>query len=107
MMPERVKREKGMKLLFECFVRHAIAKGRVYATSGNFEGVMALLPPESVKVRTWNLFIHGGWKILAKLGLGFLARQAPYSSASDRIRENHAPAGHWLLWHIAVDPAKQ
>jgi len=104
LIPNPDKRENEMVLLWELFVRYGIKYGRAFVTSKNVEGVSLWTSSQYAKMTFWRQFRCGGFKVLRKLGVGFLKRSNVVNKTLSLAHEKYAPPDHWYLLQLAVDP---
>lgn len=93
-----------LKLLHEINLRGGIAKGNVYATSPNLEGVIVWYTKDTGVL--YYIF-NGGFKLMSKLGLGIILRFIKYKVYSDRVRNSITKDRYAYLELLAVDKTCQ
>ncbi|NHI94287.1 MAG: N-acetyltransferase [Candidatus Lokiarchaeota archaeon] len=106
-IPDDEKRRKDLHILFEGFVCYSFKYGKIYATSENLEGIMAILPSETSNITTWRMLRCGAWKYPLKFGLKFIEQGKQIDEISSTIHRRIAPDPHVYLWLLGVDPSKQ
>jgi len=67
MMEKFMKEEDKRRAQFEVMTRFCLKYGKVYATSDNIEGVMAIVPHDKGDMTGWRIFSSGGFFIGLKL----------------------------------------
>lgn len=104
--PDEIARLEMLVWLMERVVRYSLLYGQVYTTP-DLEGVACWLPPGHTHLTVTGLLRSG--LVTSPLGMGLPAylRFDRYMTYSDKLHELYAPAAHWYLWSLGVDPAHQ
>ncbi len=95
-----------MPLLIGWNIRYGNLYGEVYATSG-WEGVAIWLPPGKSDTTPWRMLRAGMFSAPLQLDWATLRRLAQIQEHMTRLHRLHAPAGHWYLSQIGVEPSEQ
>lgn len=105
-IPDASGRTAALAWLFDKVVHYALLYGEVYTTSA-LEGVACWLPPGRTELTIGRIVRSGLHATPLKLGLAAYRCFDAYMSYADRLHHRYAPASHWYLWAIGVDPPKQ
>jgi len=105
-VPNKTRRKKKLHVLFEVLIRHALIKGKVYATS-DLEGAMITLPSSAADVSAWEYVKCGGFKIFWHLGLTFLKRMLPLDEVMGPKHKELPPFPHQYLHILGVHSSYQ
>lgn len=106
MLPDEQRRARLASWLFVRVVRHALLYGQVYTTPA-LEGVACWLPPGRTSLTAGRVVRSGLYATPLKMGLAAYRRFGAYSTYVDGLHERYAPASHWYLWVVGVDPPSQ
>jgi ribosomal protein S18 acetylase RimI-like enzyme len=105
-IPDPDRRTHVLAWLFHKVVRYALLYGQVYTTP-QLEGVACWLPPGRTKLTLGRLVRSGLYATPLKMGWGAYRRFDTYMGYADQLHHSHAPAPHWYLWAVGVDPQSQ
>ena len=100
--PEKEQRMEFMRDFFAFRIRFAMHLGRAFTTEDK-KAVAAWIPPD-VHMLPEHLMQYGGMQALQKAGDACAGRLMGYSDFAGKIEAEFAPAPHWHLSPIAVDP---
>ena len=105
-IPDEHRRARVAPWTFRVLVRYCLPYGGVYTTP-DLGGVACWLPPGIGPTEPWGMLRSG--MILAPFRLGPAAsvRFARISGYMDAERKRNAPARHWYLVGIGVEPSRQ
>jgi len=106
-MPDEARRSKKQPAVFRMLVRSGIKYGEVYATSPRMEGVAVWFSSDRGHETWWRDIISGQFLVLLMAGRTTLRRQRAFGEYAAAVRKRHAPARHWYLQLLGVDPAYQ
>ncbi len=104
--PDVSQRRNKLPYLFQLLIRYGLLYGEVYATSPNLEGVAVWLPSEKSYRTLWRNIRSGGLLLLFKAGRA-VAREYTLGKYFESVRKRCAPAAHWYLPLLGVDPVYQ
>jgi GNAT superfamily N-acetyltransferase len=105
-IPEADRRAAVLAWLFDKVVRYSLLYGEVHTTSA-LEGVACWLLPGRTELTIGRIVRSGLYATPLKLGLAAYRHFETYMGYADRLHHRYAPASHWYLWAIGVDPLKQ
>ncbi len=99
-------RQRGVRTLYGAIVRDTLRYGEVHTTAG-IEGACCWLPP-GVSLPNFVREVRSGMLGLP-LGFGWTGfqRLVEFDKVQRRLHAQYAPARHWFLATIGVDPAHQ
>ena len=92
---------------FSTGIQLALATGKVFTLDSNLSGVALWYPPDADEPGTQSLKNAGMNTLGARIGEAALARFGALSGKWDELRRRDAPASHWYLSLIGVDPGMQ
>jgi ribosomal protein S18 acetylase RimI-like enzyme len=105
-VPDEIKRQRATFALYASVLRYSMRFGESFTTPG-VEGAAGWLPPENPFPTFFRMVRAGMLSVPFRFGwTGFQRLQAVDHVAVDRHLA-HAPARHWYLWAIGVDPQHQ
>jgi ribosomal protein S18 acetylase RimI-like enzyme len=107
LVPEPPKREKLLRSLFRMSLRHGIRRGEVYAVSPAIEGIAVWFPSGMPAMTLWTTIRCGGLSLLFRASWDFLWRMKQDENVAHELRQRLAPAPHWYLALLGVDPKFQ
>lgn len=106
-LPDPSRRERVLRFFYRAAVRYAFRRGEILATAGPVRGVVILLPPERPLLDGAELSRVGLWQLPFRAGpAGFRRFRAQGRGFGARQRRD-APARHFYLWEIGVEPRHQ
>jgi ribosomal protein S18 acetylase RimI-like enzyme len=106
MVPDASKR-LNLRYAFETMLRVAVLGGsEAYATSAECEGV-AIWMPAGTKQSMGMLMQAGYPQLPLRCGWRYLLRDSRTMSLCEKLRKKYAPAKHYYLNTLAVDPGAQ
>jgi ribosomal protein S18 acetylase RimI-like enzyme len=105
-IPDQDRRVQVLAWLFHRVVRYSLLYGQVYTTR-KLEGVACWLPPGRTELSIGRLVRSGLYATPLKMGLGAYRRFDTYMGYADQLHKRYAPASHWYLWAVGVDPQSQ
>jgi ribosomal protein S18 acetylase RimI-like enzyme len=105
-IPDEDKRTSALTWLFGKVMRYCILYGHAFTTPG-LAGVAGWLPPGHTSLTFDRIIRSRLYAAPFKLGLPAYGRLAAYLSYADELHARFAPAPHWYLWVIGVEPAHQ
>ena len=106
-LPNEVTREKAVRCFLSIGVYTGIKFGEVYATSSNFEGAAIWLSSNNLPITTWKML--SSVSLMSVLGFvrnGGL-KMMRVGEYVEKAHKRLAPAKHWYLQTIGVDPKFQ
>jgi GNAT superfamily N-acetyltransferase len=106
-LPNDANREKAVRYFLYIGVRTGIKYGEVYATSSNFEGAAIWVSSDNLPITTWKMF--SSVSLISVLGFvryGGL-KMMRIGEYVEKAHKRLAPAKHWYLQTIGVDPKFQ
>jgi len=101
--------EKTAKMPYrlEFILRHGLHCGQTYTTSSQLEGIAVWLRSEKASLPFWGLVLSGALMTKLKIGRGIGRRMQPFSEYLEAKHKELAPAPHWYLRLLGVDPEFQ
>ena len=105
--PDEGERMQRSPELFFTAIQLALATGKVFCVDGAMHGVSLWYPPDAEPPDPQSIEQAGMNTLADRIGAGALARFGALSGKWDELRKRDAPAKHWYLSLIAVDPAMQ
>ena len=105
-VPDHDRRAALLMWLFDRVVSYALLYGQVNATAAS-EGAACWLPPGQSHLTLPRLVRSGLYATPLKMGWTAYRRFDTYMSYADHFHARYAPASHWYLWAIGVDPQHQ
>ena len=109
-VPEPDQRPDTLPFLYEVGVRYGVLFGEVYAThaaDGDLLGVAVWLPPGRHRTTPERSVEAGFLELVDLLDPEPLQRFAEIQGYVAEVHERDAPADHWYLTLVGVDPARQ
>ncbi len=106
-LPNEVSREKAVRYFLSIGVHTGIKYGEVYATSSNYEGAAIWMSSDNLPITTWKMF--SSVSLISVLGFvrnGGL-KMMKIGEYVEKAHKRLAPAKHWYLQTIGVDPKFQ
>jgi len=106
MIPDISKRS-NLRYAFETILRVAVLSGsEAYATSAECEGVAIWMPARAKQ--SIGILVQAGYPQLPlRCGWRYLLRDSRTMSLCEKLRKKYAPAKHYYLNTLAVDPVLQ
>jgi GNAT superfamily N-acetyltransferase len=101
------RRAEILRAMFRMVVSHAVIKGEVYAVSSRLEGIAVWLPSGAPEIGFWTAVRGGGLRLLFKGGWEFMRQMKQDEDLARELRRRLAPAPHWYLAVLGVDPQFQ
>jgi ribosomal protein S18 acetylase RimI-like enzyme len=105
-IPDQATRAHVLAWLFHRVVRYSLLYGEAYTTP-KLEGVACWLPPGRTNLTLGRVVRSGLYATPFKMGWGAYRRFDTYMGYADRLHQRYAPASHWYLWAVGVDPQSQ
>jgi GNAT superfamily N-acetyltransferase len=106
-VPNEVGRQRKQAVIFRGMIRYGLIFGEVYAISPRLEGVAVWLLSGTRRETLWDN-IRSGWIFIPMMvGIRTMTRQRNYDEYTTSVRRRCAPARHWYLLLLGVDPACQ
>ncbi len=105
-IPEEDRRAEVLAWLFDRVMHYSLLYGEVHTTRA-LEGVACWLPPGRTELTIGRILRSGLYATLLKMGLAAYRRFDTYMGYADKLHHRYAPASHWYLWVIGVDPQRQ
>lgn len=106
-LPNYVNREKAVRCFLSIGVYTGIKYGEVYAASPNYEGAVIWISSDNLPITTWKML--SSVSLMAVLGF-FRYGGLKMMRIGEYVEKTHkrlAPAKHWYLQTIGVDPKFQ
>ncbi|MCL5949218.1 MAG: GNAT family N-acetyltransferase [Candidatus Bathyarchaeota archaeon] len=106
-LPNDAKKEKAVRCFLSIGVHAGIKYGEVYATSSNYEGAAIWVSSDSLPISTWKML--SSVSLLSVLGFiryGGL-KMMSIGEYVEKAHKRLAPAKHWYLQTIGVEPKFQ
>jgi GNAT superfamily N-acetyltransferase len=104
-LPDTLKRQRLLPILFRIVVRYCLRYGVIYAAP-SLEGLICCLPPGQTTSISRLALVSLSHPPL-QLGLTALRRFLRASNTADQARDQVAPGAHWYIWALGVDPTFQ
>ncbi|NHJ22128.1 MAG: N-acetyltransferase [Candidatus Lokiarchaeota archaeon] len=101
------KRLKYIKKTMYMTFSYSLRFGEVYATSQNFEGVVAWLPYNYTKVPIWQYIRFGMIPVLLGVEKKVRKQLLFFDKLAKEKHKQHANFPHLYLYNLAVDPDHQ
>ena len=106
-LPNEVSREKAVRYFLSIGVHTGIKYGEVYATSSNYEGAAIWMSSDNLPITTWKMLSS----VSLRAVLGFVRygglKMMRIGEYVEKAHKRLAPAKHWYLQTIGVDPKFQ
>jgi ribosomal protein S18 acetylase RimI-like enzyme len=106
-LPNEVNREKAVRYFLSIGVHTGIKYGEVYATSSNYEGAAIWMSSDNLPITTWKMLSS----VSTTAVLGFVRygglKMMRIGEYVEKAHKRLAPAKHWYLQTIGVDPKFQ
>lgn len=106
-LPGEAKRRRVLPWFFRLVLRYGERHGVVHTTAGSVQGAAAWLPPERPHESTIGLLGAEALFLLFRFRPGELVRALTATSHFERLHKRDAPARHWYLSALGVDPPCQ
>jgi ribosomal protein S18 acetylase RimI-like enzyme len=106
-LPNEARREKAVRYFLSIGVHTGIKYGEVYATSSKYEGAAIWFSSDNLPITTWKMF--SSVSLISVLGFvryGGL-KMMKVGEYVEKAHKRLAPAKHWYLQTIGVDPKFQ
>jgi ribosomal protein S18 acetylase RimI-like enzyme len=106
-IPDKEKRHAVIKHVFQLTSCWGVKFGETHATSENLEGIAVWLPYINKEFKAINNFGCVLKSKMYKLGRQASKRITPIEDHNAKIHREFAPADHWYLQTLGVDPIHQ
>ncbi len=106
-IPDQIRRHYQAYYILEFMLRYGIFYGEAYTTSSALEGIAVWLPQGKVDMSPWRTIWSGGLSLVPKLGLGTVSRMEEMNDFITFTLMRYAPARHWYLSPLGIDPMYQ
>lgn len=106
-IPDEVKRNSILPLIFEFRIRYGLSYGEVYASSSEVEGLAIWIPNKNIEMTLWRIAKCGGISLFLKAGKSTMKRLFDLAEYASEIHKKHANFPHWHLSPIGIDPIFQ
>jgi len=106
-LPDAARRDRILRFFYRAAIEYAFGHGRLLATRGALRGAAIVLPPERPFLDGRGLSRAGLWQLPFRAGLAAFSRFRTQGRGFGERQRSDAPARHFYLWEIAVDPGAQ
>ncbi len=106
-LPNETERPQKLFRMLRMLMNHSVLYSEVHATSPDLEGVSVWLPSAKVTMSPWRMLRSGALPVMLKMSRKEIGRSMRYTEYAEAVHEKRAPADHWYLQFIGVDPAFQ
>jgi ribosomal protein S18 acetylase RimI-like enzyme len=102
--PDTSHRKNLSPLLFQFWLHHAIPYGKVYATSGNMEGIAVWFSSKSADRTLWRMILSGSFLAYLRLDKELTSKRHRINDFCETVRKKLTPDYYWYLEFIGILP---
>ncbi len=106
-LPDESKRARALPWVMRVLARSAYGYREVHTTADRVEGAAIWVPPGRYPLSVVRMMLAGWALAPLKLGAAGLRRLIRYSDYIEGLHRRDAPARHWYLMILGVDPPRQ
>ncbi|HEY1354110.1 MAG TPA: GNAT family N-acetyltransferase [Ktedonobacteraceae bacterium] len=106
LLPRATRRVSVLPAFFRVVLRYCLRYGVVYTTE-TLAGVACCLPPHQTRISRGRVMRIALGGTLWLPGPFELLRSLQAASSTDQLHARVAPAAHWYLWVLGVEPQQQ